>query len=1423
MRALEPFLPATREWFASALGTPTPAQVRAWPLIAQNQDVLLAAPTGQGKTLAAFLYAIDSLIRQGIDGELGDTLSVLYVSPLKALSNDVEKNLRQPLEGIAAALERQGRQPVHLRAEVRTGDTPAHVRTRMIKHPPHVLVTTPESLYILLTSEGGRRALAHVRTVIIDEIHALADDKRGSHLALSLARLDRLVLQNGSCAPTRIGLSATQRPIDKIARFLVGNDRSCAIVDEGHRRKLDIRVEVPDSPMETVLSHEVWEEIFDRLQALIETHKSTLVFTNTRRLTERIAKSLSERLGVDAVTAHHGSLSRQHRLRAEQRLKDGSLRALVATASLEMGIDIGDVDLVCQIGSTRSIHGLLQRIGRASHQVDGVPKGRIFPLGRDELVEAAALMRAIKRGSLDQVEIPEAPIDILAQQVVAAVAAEEFALDELFNLVRSAYPYRELSRRTFDAVVEMLSSGFSTKRGRRGAHLHLDGVGGKLRARRGARLTAITNGGAIPELADYEVVLEPEGLRVGTLNEDFAIESMAGDVFQLGNTSYRIRRVEPGKVRVDDAQGAPPSIPFWLGEAPSRTAELSAEVSELREYVCNLLSNGDLTSSAEALSCELELGVPAARQLVEYIAVGRSALGAVPTQKHLVAERFFDEADNMHIVLHAPFGGRINRAWGLSLRKRFCRTFNFELQAAANEDAIVLSLGPTHSFPVDDVWHFLKSASISQTLSQAVLDSPMFESRWRWNCTRALAVPRFQSGKKVAPALQRMRADDLLTVVFPDQVACAENLQGEREIPDHPLVQETMSNCLHEAMDIEGLQVVLAQIARGEIVVEAKDVKEPSAFASAVLNVRPYAFLDDAPLEERRTQAVLSRRWLDPQDASDLAALDPEAIGEVRDQAWPKPRDADELHDALVLHRGFNAEDAPEHEWSGFLSTLFDQMRAGIFKIGAARIVVAAETLPLWQAAHPNGNVAPALAVPARNARKWEFHEAIIELVRGQLEARGPIFETQLAKSLVLGSAEVSSALASLESEGFAFRLSTAKSAAENQWCERRLLARIHRYTLDRLRKQIEPVSAAAYMRFLCDWQCLNAASQRAGSEGLVAVIEQLQGIEAPFDAWDTSILPARLKDYEPGMLDALCMTGRVSWARRDLSEKTTSPKVANFTFAARRDLKFWLDPEAKTPHPDSRCAHVLEVMGDLGPSYFDDIAEESALLPSQLQTILRELCASGWTHGDGCAGLRAMRVPESRKRARRRSRSSHHAQLAGRWSALRRPAEQDFEETDKTVQTIVRALLRRWGVLFRAVVSRERNLPPWRELLRVLRRLEARGEVRGGRFVAGFAGEQYALPEAVTPLRRARKQRSGEQIVVSVHDPLNLVGLILPGEKIPRIGEGRITIVDGHVVRTNETNALDANRARHSTARHSPARHSPARQEKISDIAEAR
>ncbi|MGD0720186.1 MAG: DEAD/DEAH box helicase [Roseiarcus sp.] len=1378
------FHPAVAAWFGARFGAPTSAQARAWPAIQAGRHTLVAAPTGSGKTLAAFLAAIDSLVRQGVEGRLAEETQVVYVSPLKALSNDVQGNLDLPLAGIRQELRARGLPEFEIRAWVRTGDTPTAERDRMRRRPPHIVVTTPESLYILLGSESGRRALATTRTVIVDEIHALAPNKRGAHLALSLERLDALC----GGRVQRIGLSATQKPIETVARFLTGGALDCAIVDEGHARARDLALELPTSPLEAVMSAEVWEQVYDRIAGLAQAHRTTLVFVNTRRMVERVARQLSERLGEEHVAAHHGSMARHLRLDAEQRLKRGALTALVATASLELGIDIGDVDLVCQIGSPRSIAAFLQRVGRSGHAVAGMSKGRLFPLSRDELVECAALLDSVDRGELDRLRVPEQPLDVLAQQIVAEVAAQEWNEDQLLALIRRAWPYRALSGEDFSAVVGMLGDGFSTRRGRRGALLHHDAVNRMLRGRRGARLTALTSGGAIPDTADYRVVLEPEDQAIGSVNEDFAVESMAGDIFQLGNSSYRIRRVERGLVRVEDARGMAPTIPFWLGEAPGRSDELSRSVSRLRGAVAAWLREGaDAGGIVERLAARPGVGATAAAQLADYLLAGHAALACLPTQEEIVLERFFDEAGGMQLVIHSPYGSRINRAWGLALRKRFCRKFNFELQAAATEDNIVLSLTTAHSFELGDAARYLHSASVRGVLIQAMLDAPMFATRWRWVAGVSLALPRMRGGRKVPPQLARMEAEDLIGAVFPDQIACAENLVGEREVPSHPLVDQTIRDCLTEAMDIVGLERLLGRIEAGEVGVTARDLTEPSPLALEVLSAKPYAFLDDAPLEERRTQAVMSRRWLDPQSAADLGRLDPAAIDRVRAEAWPDPVDADEAHDALSWLGFLAAGEAAG--WRERLDALAGQGRAILVHGPGAEIWIAAERAAQFRALWPTAGAEPA----------GERDAALVEILRGRLEGLGPVTPGALAAPLGLGPDGIAAALAALQAEGFAMRGRFTPGVDADEWCDRRLLARIHRYTVNRLRAEIEPVAARDFLRFLFAWQHVTAETRLEGPDALAATVLQLEGFEAPAGAWESEILPARVADYEPAWLDDECLAGRVSWARlrprgasQDGVERTAAPiRTTPIALLARRQAPLWraLSAGGEGARPGGGATAVAQFIAGQGASFFDDILAGAGLLRSQVEDSLAELVALGLVTSDSFGGLRALLVPSSRRKTspgtrRRRSAVAHGMESAGRW-ALVRAVRTGREAGAEAVEHVARTLLRRYGVVFWRALEREAGgLPPWRDLLRVYRRLEARGEIRGGRFVAGFSGEQFALPEAIGLLRASRRSDGSEEWVsLSGADPLNLIGVLTPGPKLAALAGNRVLYRDGLLV----------------------------------------
>jgi ATP-dependent Lhr-like helicase len=1411
MPVLDDFHPAVANWFRSTFTAPTEPQGRAWPAIRSGRDVLIAAPTGSGKTLAAFLAAIDALVRVGVKEGLRDETSVVYVSPLKALSNDIHKNLEEPLAGIRKELAALGLPDVEIRTLVRTGDTPQAERDRMRRKPPHILVTTPESLYILLTSESGRKALATARTVIVDEIHALAPNKRGAHLALSLERLEQLAGER----LVRVGLSATQKPVEEVAGFLTGSgerprgglfgaDSGCVVIDTGHVRKRDLALEVPPSPLEAVMSGDVWGQVYDRLAELVREHRSTLVFVNTRRLAERAARALSERLGEGEITSHHGSLAREQRLNAEQRLKRGELKALVATSSLELGIDIGHVDLVCQLGTPRAISALLQRVGRSGHAVGGLPKGRLFPLSRDDLVECAALLDAVRRAELDRLRMPAKPLDVLAQQVAAEVACGEWDEDALYDLLRRAWPYRNLQREEYGAVVQMLAEGFSTRRGRSRTVLHRDAVNRKLRPRPGQRLTAITCGGTIPDTADYVVVLSPEEQVIGSVNEDFAVESIAGDIFQLGNTSYRIQRVEAGRVRVEDAAGQPPTIPFWLGEAPARTDEVSAAVSRLRRDLETRLN--DAASAVAYLVDEVGIAGDAAQQIVDYLGAAKTVLGVLPTQDNLVFERFFDESGGAQLVIHAPFGNRINRAWGLALRKRFCRKFNFELQAAATEDAIIISLTATHSFQLEEVARYLNSGTAREVLVQALLDAPMFMTRWRWNASIALALLRFRGGNKVAPQLQRMEAEDLVAAIFPDQLACQENIAGDREIPDHPLVNQTVSDCLHEAMDVEGFEHLLGKLERGEIRVTARDLVEPSPLATEILSARPYAFLDDAPLEERRTQAVASRRWLDPESAADIGRLDPDAIARVKEEAWPDARNADELHDALSWLGLLTQEEwEAQPQWRGLLAELASQKRAARF--GPSGYWIAAERLPEFGAIHPGARTEPLISAPPEYTKKsWAREEALVEIVRGRLEGLGPTTAATLAATIAVPVADVDLALLALEAEGFAMRGSYTPGAAGNEWCERRLLARIHRYTLTRLRKEIEPVSAADFMRFLFGWQRVTAEERMEGPDAVAAVVSQLEGFETAAAAWETALLPARVSGYEPAWLDDLCLSGRVVWTRLDAprlngerAQGASPVRSTPVTLITRKNLPVWTalvkPATAEDLRLSSRAQTVADYLAQLGASFFDDIAGGLDTPRTFVEDALRELVAAGLVNSDGFSGLRALLLPADRRRpvagGGRRRTALFGVEDAGRWALIRRkriPAEAGTQAATgthlprETVEQVVRTLLRRYGVVFWRLLAREAEwLPPWRELLMACRRLEARGEIRGGRFVAGFSGEQFALPEAVGVLRSARnEEKAGRLTVVNGADPLNLVGVLVPGAKVPALYGNRVLYRDG-------------------------------------------
>ena len=1439
---LERFHPACQNWFKAQFNEPTSAQTRAWAAIQSGRHTLISAPTGSGKTLAAFYAAIDSLVQRGLKGQLTDGVHILYVSPLKALSNDIHKNLELPLDGIAEQLHLCGEAPVDIRIAVRTGDTPASERQKMAKRPPHILVTTPESLYLLLTSASGRAMLASVSSVIVDEIHAMLGDKRGSHLALSIERLQRLILRHSGERLQRIGLSATQRPIEMVAKYLVGNSNycedkiDCEIIDTGYRRQLDIALEVPRSPLSALMSNEVWEELYQRLVELIITHETTLVFVNTRRLSERLALALSERLGESLVCSHHGSMSKDLRHNAEQKLKGGELKVLVATASMELGIDIGSIDLVVQFSSPKSITKFLQRVGRSGHSIDGTPKGILFPLTRDDLVEGTALLHSIAQGELDKIVMPEKPLDILAQQIVAEVSSLPFGneemndgwvVSELFELFANAFPYRNLTRHDFDAIVNMLAEGYTTRWGRRGTHLHLDAINNRLRARRGANLIALTNGGAIPDMFEYQVVLDPEDIVVGSINEDFALEALPGDVFTLGTHSWQMLRLDGLKVRVRDAADLHPTIPFWFGEGPGRTRELSISVSRLRQTIADLLINDSANGAVQWVMDNVNLPRAGATQLVEYLESGMNALGVMPTRETIVMERFFDEVGDMHVVIHSPFGSRINRGWGLALRKRFCQSFNFELQAAANEDSIVISLGSIHSFALDEVFRYLQSATIKDVLVQALLDAPMFEVRWRWNATRSLAIQRNRNGKRVPPQFQRMDAEDLIAHVFPDQIACFENLQGNREVPDHPLVNQTIHDCLTEAMDIDQLTQLIADIEHENLTLIAKDLREPSPFAQEIINARPYAFLDDAPFEERRTNAIRNRSWADPGEAKDFSLLDTDAITRVKEEAWPIINNAEELHDALLSLVYMTDDEFTSNDYARWRQPLIDSGRILQLTDLANKLWIATEKLPCFKAVFEQ--IKLDMPLPAfLQQQQWQIEDACREIVRGRLEGLGPILAQQLAAELDVKESQINQALIALEVEGFVFQgqfsphLPQAESATEHQleWCERRLLQRIHRYTIDAHRKSIKPVSLQTFTEFLFERHQLLPATQQStppvpsmdGQTRLQNILSVLDGLAAPAASWEADLYPVRIKDYDPIWLDVMCISGKVAWgrytfpvtaARATNRKKSAGPvKTTPITLLSRQNLDIWqalATSQLGTEHCLEYSSVATKIESDLeqhGASFFDQIQSRTGLLKTQLEEGLAELVSSGRLSSDSYTGLRALLTPNRKKPGshRRRGRKAMFGvEDAGRWSLLDTfkssspivKASRQWEVLDdQQLERLISIYLQRWGVIFRSLLERESFTPPWRVLLKALRKMELRGAIRGGRFVSGVDGEQFAFTETVDAIRKFKKDHEKQieavYYCIAATDPLNLINLILPNRKLARLINNRVLYEGG-------------------------------------------
>ncbi|HZZ09033.1 MAG TPA: DEAD/DEAH box helicase, partial [Candidatus Binataceae bacterium] len=1325
---LDAFHPAVRAWFAERFGSPAPAQTLGWPVIAEcdtppGHDVLLCAPTGSGKTLAAFMWAIDRLFRDAERGELGDRVSVLYVSPLKALANDIKVNLEEPLIGIRQTAQRlavgEGRseevKPIlEVRAGLRTGDTPANERSAMLRRPPHILVTTPESLFILLTSPRFRQSLSAVRYVIVDELHALAPNKRGAHLMLTLERLERMVRLTGAPRPARIGLSATLNPIERLAGFLAGVEtgadgarrpRPVKVVRADDRaRRMDLQVIAPGPDLGALATHQHWEAMYDAVAALVREHRTTLVFTLSRRWAERIALNLQKRLGNDAVMAHHGSLARAERLAAEQRLKRGELRALVATASLELGIDVGAVELVCQIDSPKTISAAIQRIGRSGHRLDATPKGRLFALTLDDLLECAAAVRAIRHGRLDEVEIPTGCLDVAAQQIVA-IAAEEDEIGEadLLRTLRGAYNFAELDHEALRHLLDQMAAELPARIQGAAPKIFYDRIGARVRARRGARLAAITSGGTIPESGNLDVVIESQGRKIGDIEEDFAQESSRGDIFALGSMPWRVLGISRNRFLVEPAPGMAPSLPFWQTEAAGRSPALSAEVSELRGEIFERITRGDEAAAAAFLSGECAMDERAARQAIDYVRRGQSALGAIPNERTIVVERFFDGLGGTQVVIHTPFGMRVNRGLGLAIRKRLCQSFDFEIQASAIDDAVLLALNARHSFPLESLMAMISSRTVRHVLGQALLAAPMFEVRMRHVATRALAVMRSSRGRKVPAWIQRLRAQELAAAIFPGREACLENRPPDVELPAHFIATETMHECLTESTDIGRIEELLRAIEQGATRVVTVDAIAPSVFTHRILLAWDYSFLDDGERANRRSRTVSLNRAMaeDVLRTEDLSAmLAAEAVegveAEVSGRAMARrARDRDELYQLIRAHGALAAgalEERVAGEANAMLSSLEREGRVvrARFSSGAPERLIASEDAALFAAAYPEAiferHAEAPPPVEVSGARALEADDAEREIVRRAMATSGPVEIAELAERLKMAPATLEKHLLALEAKGLIFRghftprraalgasrgravTAGAVTASPEQWCDRYNLEKIHRLTLSRLRAETEPCADHEYAAFRMRWNHVGGAGIAADQSGVAAVLEQLSGVALSPELWERAILPARIPGYRPEWLDLLCLGGEVVWAAVP-GEDAGDEVPARITFlrrrragAARFDEAAANSAAAELTDRDEQRVFLALAAG--GAQYLDQLAERAGLAERTALAALWRLAAAGRVSNDSFAPLRLLwaapeavraMAPGAHRRARHDAalRARLRSSVTGRWSAL--------------------------------------------------------------------------------------------------------------------------------------------------------------------------
>ncbi len=1342
------FLPVVAEWFSETYGQPTYPQLHGWRAISEGHHTLIVAPTGSGKTLAAFLWTLDHLYRLGLDGRLEERVYVVYVSPLKALNNDIEKNLRLPLQGIRDRAARQGLPLPEIRVAVRTGDTLAPARQAMTRRPPHILITTPESLHILLTAEKFRPALKTVRYIIVDEVHALAGSKRGVHLSLSLERLQHL-----AGAPIqRIGCSATVRPLEATARFLTGVDRPSKIVDAGFQRQLDLRVVAPVPDFLTAQSDTVWETVLQELSEWIREHRTTLIFCPSRRMAERLARNLNDRLPDGQVAAHHGSLSRRTRLEAEEKLKAGALRALVATSSLELGIDIGSIDLVVQVQSPRNIAAALQRVGRSGHLLSRVAKGRIVVTKGEELVEAAAVTRAIREGELDCLQIPQEPLDVLAQQIVAAVAAEPWDVEELYQLVRRSACYEGLGRDDFEAVIRSLATPLPAEVKGAGPRLIWDRGNGRLYPRRGSRLLALTSGGTIADAGLYDVYVRDTDLKVGTLDEEFVSESLPGDVFLLGSHAWRLARVQADRVLVEDAAGMSPTVPFWRGEHPSRSWELGRLAGRLRRDAAERLDDPAFEEWARG---ECGLGERAASALRAWLAKGREILRRVPDDRTLVVESFPDELGGRQLVLHSIFGIRVNGAWGLALKETLRRRFGLQPEVSHTDDGILLAFAPGQTPPPAERLPFLVTPEdVDGLLARALIGSPLFTTRFRHAAVRALFIPRMIRGSRTPAWLQRLKADALMEAVG-----------GQ---PDFPLVAETLRECCHDALDVEHLKAVLADIRAGAVSVTSADTVLPSPFTYPLLLAWDWSYLDAGHAEERRSDAVPLGKTL----PGTPGPLDPRVVEEVEAElqctaAGRKARDANELAALLEDLGDLDPDDVAlrvEGDAAALLEELRRSNRAAQIDVGGRRPWISVGDADLYAA------------------------KALDEILPRFLRHRGPVPLAALASRYGFSPGELTPILQRLESHGVIRRGEDCIHRAALEEIQRRQL---------RARRSAQPVvSAETFAAFLLRWQHAHPDHRLVGPDGLLRIIEPLQGEDFPVAFWEQEVFPARLEGYDSTWLDQLGLTGQLVW----LPFQRDHP--GRLGFALRENLP-WLTPVADDDgHLDEKEKAVLRHLQLRGALFVTDLLKSTRLEPHEVLQVLWVLLWKGLVTTDTFQTVRlaaagapmewASAVPvarrpsrrEARRRVRERLSRPTHAhgagtRLIGRWSAI---AADEPVSADEREEAWARLLLSRYGVVSRELA---RGIE-WARLRSVLTRLEFADEVIRGYFVQGLSGEQYALESAVEDLRATRPHHE-PGLLLNACDPANLWGHVFPlarrdGSKQPltRIPSNLLLVKDG-------------------------------------------